>query len=133
MTTKTETTVNVNSISRISAGTHIKGEISSPNDIRIDGLFEGRIQSKGRVVVGETARIKGNIICTDVDMWGSLEGDIYVKDVLALKSGCSVNGNINTRRLYVELGAELNGNCRMISEQEFESISETGEGDSSEK
>ena len=49
---KTETVVNVNSISRISAGTVIKGEILSPNDIRIDGTFEGRIQSKGRVVVG---------------------------------------------------------------------------------
>ena len=47
--------VNVNDVSRISAGTVIKGEINSPNDIRIDGSFEGKIISKGRVVVGDKA------------------------------------------------------------------------------
>ena len=41
-----ETTVNVNEVSRISSGTIIKGEIISPNDIRIDGNFEGKISSK---------------------------------------------------------------------------------------
>ena len=93
---KTETTVNVNSISRISAGTIIKGEIVSPNDIRIDGTFEGKVQSKGRVVIGETAVIKGDIVCNDVDLWGSVEGNIFVKDTLALKEGCVVNGNLTS-------------------------------------
>ena len=54
MSNKTQTpVVNVNEVSRISTGTVIKGEINSPNDIRIDGVFEGKIFSKGRVVVGE--------------------------------------------------------------------------------
>ena len=56
-----EPTVNVNEVSRISTGTVVKGEISSSNDIRIDGTFEGKIQSKGRVVVGEKALIKGDL------------------------------------------------------------------------
>ena len=43
----------VNDISRISAGSVIKGEITSPNDIRIDGTFEGRIFSQAKVVVGK--------------------------------------------------------------------------------
>ena len=72
--------VNVNSVSRISAGTVIKGEIQSPYDLRIDGTFEGKIQTKGRVVIGESAIIKGNIICENVDLWGNVEGDLFVKD-----------------------------------------------------
>ena len=56
-----EPTVNVNEVSRISTGTVVKGEISSSNDIRIDGTFEGKIKSKGRVVVGEKALIKGDL------------------------------------------------------------------------
>lgn len=119
---KTETTVNVNSISRISAGTVIKGEILSPNDIRIDGTFEGKVQSKGRVVIGETAVIKGDIVCDDVDLWGKVEGNIFVKDTLALKEGCVVNGNLNVRRLSVELGATFNGNCKTITEAEFDRL-----------
>ena len=119
---KTETTVNVNSISRISAGTVIKGEIISPSDIRIDGTFEGKVQSKGRVVIGETAVISGDIVCSDVDLWGKVEGNIFVKDTLALKAGCVVNGNLHVRKLSVELGATFNGNCKTITEAEFDRL-----------
>jgi len=120
---KTETTLTVNSISRISSGTIIKGEIISPNDIRIDGTFDGKIQAKGRVVIGETAMIKGDIVCDNVDLWGKVEGNIFVKDTLALKEGCVMNGNLHVRKLAVELGSTFNGNCKMITEAEFDRLS----------
>ena len=119
---KSEPNLNVNSISRISAGTVIKGEIMSPYDIRIDGTFEGKVQSKGRVVVGETAFVNGDIICENIDLWGKVEGNVFVKDTLALMEGCHVNGNLHTKRLSVELGSTFNGNCRMITEGEFDKI-----------
>lgn len=119
---KTEPVVNVNSISRISAGTVIKGEILSPTDIRIDGTFEGCVQSKGRVVVGESATIKGDIVCENVDLWGKVEGNLFVKDTLSLKEGCVVDGNLHIRRLAVELGATFNGNCKTITEAEFNKL-----------
>lgn len=119
---KIETTLNVNSISRISAGTVIKGEIMSPSDIRIDGTFEGKLQSKGRVVIGETAVIKGDILCDNVDLWGKVEGNLYVKDILALKEGCIVNGNLHIKKLSVELGSVFNGNCKTITDAEFDKL-----------
>ena len=119
---KMEPVVNANSISRISAGTVIKGEIVSPSDIRIDGTFEGKIQSKGRVVIGESAHIKGDIVCDCIDLWGKVEGNVFVKDTLNLKEGCVVNGNLNVRKLSVELGSTFNGNCRMITESEFDKV-----------
>ena len=119
---KMESVVNANAISRISAGTVIKGEILSPCDIRIDGTFEGKIHSKGRVVVGESAHIKGDIVCDNIDLWGKVEGNVFVKDTLNLKEGCTVNGNLNIRKLSVELGATFNGNCKMISESDFDRV-----------
>ena len=121
MATQTNS-VNANSVSRISAGTVIKGEIQSPYDLRIDGTFEGKILTKGRVVVGETAVIKGDIICENIDLWGSVEGDLFVKDTLALKEGCKMNGNINISRLSVELGATFNGTCKTITEADFNKL-----------
>lgn len=115
--------MNVNEVSRISSGTQIKGEIFSPNDIRIDGTFEGKINSKGRVVVGDKAVINGDIICDNVDFWGKMTGGLYVKDTLSLKEGCKVDGNLHVKRLVVELGAQFNGNCRMLADGEFEKIS----------
>ena len=119
---KIEMTSNVNAISRISSGTVIKGEILSPCDIRIDGTFEGKLQAKGRVVIGETAVIKGDIVCVNIDLWGKVDGNIYVKDTLALKEGCVVNGNLHIKRLAVELGSTFNGNCKMITESEFDKL-----------
>lgn len=119
---KSEPNLNVNSISRISAGTVIKGEIVSPSDIRIDGTFEGKVQTKGRVVVGETALVTGDIICENIDLWGKVNGNVFVKDTLALMEGCHVDGNLNVKRLSVELGATFNGNCRMITDSEFNKI-----------
>ena len=120
---KTEPVVNVNSISRISAGTVIKGEIISPTDIRIDGTFEGKVTSHGRVVIGESAIIKGDIICDNIDLWGKVDGNVYVKDTLSLKEGCVINGNLHIRRLAVELGATFNGSCHTITEPEFNKLS----------
>ncbi|MBQ4299151.1 MAG: polymer-forming cytoskeletal protein [Bacteroidales bacterium] len=114
--------VNINEVSRISAGTVFKGEITSPNDIRIDGTFEGKVYSKGRVVVGDKAVVKGDIICQNVDFWGKMTGNFYVKDTLSLKSGCIVDGDLHVKRLQVELDAKFNGNCKMISESEFDKI-----------
>ena len=114
-----EPTVNVNEVSRISTGTVVKGEISSSNDIRIDGTFEGKIKSKGRVVVGEKALIKGDIICANVDFWGTMEGNFYVKDTLSLKSSSKVKGDLHIKRLQVELDARFDGTCQMISESDF--------------
>lgn len=125
---KVEANLNVNSVSRISAGTVIKGEITSPSDIRVDGTFEGRIISKGRVVVGESATIKGDVICENIDLWGNLDGNVFVKDTLSLKEGCEINGNLHIKRLSVELGATFNGNCHMISEAEFDKLSSGASG-----
>ena len=119
---KIEMTSNVNAISRISTGTVIKGEILSPCDIRIDGTFEGKVTAKGRVVIGETAVIKGDIVCVNIDLWGKVDGNIYVKDTLALKEGCVINGNLHVRKLAVELGSTFNGNCKMITEAEFDKL-----------
>ena len=124
MSNKTQTpVVNVNEVSRISTGTVIKGEINSPNDIRIDGVFEGKIFSKGRVVVGEKAEIKGDIVCDNVDFWGKITGSLFVRDTLTLKDTCSVNGDLHVQRLVVELGAHFDGTCKMLKEGEFEHVS----------
>ena len=125
MAKATETTVNVNEVSRVSTGTIIKGEISSPNDIRIDGTFEGKIYSKGKVVVGEKAVITGDIICTNVDFWGKMRGNFYVKDTLSLKESCQIEGDLHIRRLQVELDAKFNGTCTMISESEFDKLADS--------
>ncbi|MDE7126997.1 MAG: polymer-forming cytoskeletal protein [Bacteroidales bacterium] len=119
---KIDQNVNVNTVSRISAGTYFRGDISSPYDLRIDGEFEGKLYSKGRVVIGESATVKGDIVCNDVDMWGKLTGNLFVKDTLSLKKGCTVNGGLNVNKLFVEIGSIFNGTCKMITDKEYDDV-----------
>ena len=110
---------NLNDVNRIASGTVFKGELTSNNDIRIDGTFDGHLESKGRLVVGEAAVFNGDIICTNVDFSGTMkEGTFFVKDTLSLKTGCSVNGVLRFKRLQVELDAKINGTCQVINEKD---------------
>ena len=118
--TKIAESVDVNSVSRISDGTTVKGEISSLSDIRVDGSVEGRLYSEGRIVVGENAVIKGTVLCGDLDLWGAVEGEIYVRNLLSLKGTSSVLGDIHVKKLQVEIGASVNGSCKMITEADFD-------------
>ena len=117
----------LNSVSRISEGTAVKGEINSRNDLRIDGEVDGKLFSEGRVVVGEKALIKGSILCNNLDLWGTVEGEIYVKELLSVKSTASIKGDIHVRKLLVEMGAAINGTCRMITESDFAESLEASE------
>ncbi len=119
---KIEQAANVNLVSRISSGTYFKGEIVSPNDLRIDGKFVGSIVSDGKVVVGETADVDAQIACVNADVWGKTRGSFTVKDTMSIKSDCSVEGDLKVRKLIVELGASFNGTCKMITEQEYDKI-----------
>lgn len=119
-----QTVSNINMVSRIAADSFIKGEILSPSDIRIDGIFDGSLKSAGRVVIGESAKIKGEIICSNIDIWGEIEGKVIIKDIFTLKEGGSVKGEIKTRRLHIELGSSFNGSCSMITEEQFNALNE---------
>ena len=118
--TRIAETVEANSVSRISEGTSVKGEIQSGSDIRVDGRVEGKLYSEGRVVVGENACIIGTVYCTDLDLWGSVQGEIFVRNLLSLKGTSSVEGDIHVKKLQVEIGAAVNGTCKMISEADFD-------------
>lgn len=123
-----EPAASVNEVNRISSGTIVKGELYSEGDIRIDGKVDGKVYSKGKIVVGEKATMKGSLMCGVTDFWGKMDGDIYVKDMLSLKSTSEINGSIQTRRFEVEVGAKINGTCKMISEAEYDKIIEGVKG-----
>ena len=112
----------INDVTRISKGATINGDLISSSDIRVDGVIPGKVLSDGKIVVGEQAGLSGSLFCTNLDFWGKMEGDIYVKDTLCIKSTATVNGNIHVNKLQVEMGAQINGTCKMISEQEYEDL-----------
>ena len=99
----------------ISKETQITGNIQAQGNIRIEGTVEGTIQSKNKIVVGDSALIKGNITSVEAEISGKIEGEVYCSDSLYLKKTAIILGNISTQKLIVENGAIFNGKCQMNS------------------
>jgi len=102
-----------NTINLIGVGTEIKGDIESTGDIRFDGILKGNLKTKGKVVVGSTGIVKGEISCKNSDIEGKIEGKISVMELLSLKATSVLLGDIIAKRLAIEPGARFTGNCTM--------------------
>lgn len=100
-------------INLISNGTDITGDIKSNGDIRIDGSLTGILNTKGKVVVGTTGKVKGEIFCKNSEVAGFIEGKINVGQLLNLKASSKIHGDITTSKLSIEPGAVFSGNCKM--------------------
>ena len=101
------------SASLIGAGTTMKGDITSNGDLRIDGSLVGNIHCSAKVVIGAGGVVHGDINGQQADIMGKLSGTIKVKDLLQLKGGSYVNGNIEAAKLQIEPTANFNGECHM--------------------
>ena len=79
-------TDNSNAVNLISQGTEITGDIKSTGDIRIDGILNGNMSTRGKVVIGPTGKVKGEVECKNSEVSGLIEGKITVSQLLNLKA-----------------------------------------------
>ena len=103
----------VPSINLLSSGTVVKGEIKVNGDFRIDGIFIGSINCKGKIVVGATGVIEGEINCQNADFSGEVKAIVKVAELITLKESAKFTGDISTNKLAIEPGAKFSGNCAM--------------------
>jgi len=106
-----------NTINLISNGTEIIGDIKSTGDIRIDGSLTGNLNTKGKVVIGQTGKVNGEIICKNSEISGIIEGRVIVNQLLNLKASSKILGDIVTSKLSIEPGAIFSGTCKMSENQ----------------
>lgn len=98
---------------RIVEGTHIKGDIESTADFRLDGHLVGNFTSKGKLVIGPAGSIVGDISCKNVDVEGKADGKITVQEILNIKGKASIHGDVICGKLSVEPGADFSATCIM--------------------
>lgn len=115
------------SISTVAEGTTVNGDIESDSDMRIDGNIVGNVYCKAKVVLGPTAIVQGDLHAENVDVFGTVNGNITTKDLSCLKQNSTINGNLVTQRLQIEPNAVFNGQCKMTSDQEVLKTSKTTE------
>lgn len=107
---QTSETPNINIIG---IGTIIEGDITSNGDLRFDGQLKGSLKSKGKIVIGNSGVIEGEIIANNAEISGIVNGLVKVENTLIMKASAQINGDIRLSKLQIEPGASFNGNCKM--------------------
>lgn len=90
-----------------------EGKLIFDGVVRIDGTFKGNIQSKGKLLIGETANIEAEIETGSLILSGEIKGNITAYDRVEIKSKGRFTGNITSPVLTIEEGAVFNGASSM--------------------
>ena len=96
-------------------GTNIEGTVQAEKDIRIDGTMKGTLICKGKVIIGPTGTIIGDVQCENAVIEGRFEGVLSVGEVLHVKETAKIEGDISTQKLIVQPGSIFNVKCKMGS------------------
>ncbi len=88
----------------------VKGEITSEEDLQIDGRVEGPVSLRGsRLTVGRTAQLNSQIDAREVIVYGNVTGNLRARDRVEIKKDGRVLGDISTARISIEDGAYFKG------------------------
>ncbi len=93
----------------IGQNVEIKGTLSFPGLLRIDGAFEGELLSTGKLIVGPTGSVKADIDLEEAFIAGKVIGNITVKTRLILRGRAEVIGDINAPLISVDEGVSIMG------------------------
>jgi excisionase family DNA binding protein len=96
----------------------MQGNLSfkDPVNLRINGKFDGTLDAKGVLTIGQTASVTADIVGDSIIVEGKIRGKITAKISLELLPGCVIDGDIYPTRLIVSEGAILNGKCQMLGD-----------------
>jgi len=102
----------------IGPGTSVFGNIESGGFTRVDGNVLGDVKAKGRVVIGEQARMKSNVSGTLITVGGVVFGNVLASERLIILATGLVMGDIITRRIQADEGCLIHGRVRVCRTEE---------------
>ena len=89
---------------------------NDPVNLRINGKFQGTLEAKGNLTIGDTAFVTANIKCENILIAGRVKGDIEADTKIELQERAVLEGNIKTQRFIIADGAIFQGKCVMMED-----------------
>ena len=98
--------------------TFFEGKLTYTGAVRLDGRFKGEIRSDDTLIVGETARIEGEVHVGTAIIQGEIVGNVYAKEKVELHHPGRMIGDITTPAVVIDDGAIFEGKCKMKEKKE---------------
>ena len=102
-----------NTLSIISAGTTVTGDIECSGVLKVEGRIEGNVRRARQVMLAKEGAIHGDVSANEVVVGGVIDGAVSASERLELQTTAVVNGEITTKSIVVMEGARINGGLKM--------------------
>jgi cytoskeletal protein CcmA (bactofilin family) len=93
----------------------IEGDLSFRNELQIDGKVNGKINATGALIVGKTARVRGEVRVKSVTIQGTIEGNVFASERCVLEPGATLRGDVESPRLALDENASFLGRAKISS------------------
>lgn len=100
-------------INTLVEGTSLEGTITTQNDLRVDGHVNGTINCDGKLIIGASGHIEGEVTSRTAVVEGTFSGTMLIHEMLDVRETGNINGEVKTGKLTVQDGGILRGNCEM--------------------
>jgi len=92
----------------------INGEISSDEDLVVEGRIEGLILLRNAsVTIGKQARVEADVRSARVTVNGRVKGNIAASERIELSPSAQVDGSLSANQVVLYEGATFNGRIDM--------------------
>lgn len=108
--------ISINTV--VGPGTKFTGDLNIAGLVRVDGDIDGNLETTGRVIIGEKARVHGNVTARTAVIGGIVEGDVYAPDGIQLFASSSVYGDVITKKISIAENSFVHGMCIAIKDPE---------------
>lgn len=105
----------------VGPGAFITGDLKLEGFTRVDGDIYGNLETTGKLIIGENARVRGSLTAKSVIVIGIVEGDILAPEGVHLFSSAVVLGDVISRKVKADENVVIEGYCISIENpEEFE-------------
>lgn len=112
--------ISINTI--IGNGSVITGDLKISGFVRIDGDIDGNLETDGNIIIGEHARIRGNVTAKSAIIGGIVTGNIYAIESVKLLTNSVVLGDILSHKVQIDEDSVFHGHCISVKDDAHYSL-----------
>ena len=109
--------ISINTI--LGKGSSVTGDLRINGFVRLDGDIDGNLETDGNVIIGDNARIRGDVKAKSVIISGIVVGNIIAQEGIKILSEAAVLGDVISRKVQIDDKATFNGKCISIKDEEL--------------
>lgn len=108
----------------IGPSVRVEGKFVGHGNVVVEGKIVGSMKTDGDVRVSEGASLKASLDAKSATVSGEIHGNVKIADHLQLTATARITGDVETKTITIESGAQLNGRCVMGADANHERITE---------